>query len=206
MPVPSAAAPTAARVTAPALLRGRSHHEHAPPPTSLQRSLMLVSSLLYLCPAAAWFHFGFVKLCAAFGAVTMLSVTADSGGGILPEALMRPMRVADRTVGTLSLISSVVCNSNSILNWFLSMAAVLSALCFLTTGRASATADPCNRWRYLFLHGMWHAYGSGVLVMVTFHAQREAARPASHPEASAAGIAILTLLASIFVAHVDQNI
>ena len=140
MPVPSAAAPTAARVTAPALLRGRSHHEHAPPPTSLQRSLMLVSSLLYLCPAAAWFHFGFVKLCAAFGAVTMLSVTADSGGGILPEALMRPMRVADRTVGTLSLISSVVCNSNSILNWFLSMAAVLSALCFLTTGRALSPA------------------------------------------------------------------
>ena len=102
----------------------------------------------------------------------MLSVGADSlGGGLLPEGVMRPLRMADRTVGTVGLISSVVCNASSPTNTALALGAVATSLCILAKGRAVARAEPAARWKYLCVHGTWHAYGAAVVVAVTWRAQ-----------------------------------
>ena len=184
----------------PALLRGESHHRNAPPPTKLQRSLMALSSLMYLCPAFAWFHFDFAKIGSAFCMVALLSVIADSGGGIIPERIMVPSRVADRTVGTSSLLTSVYLNSNSILNFLLSFAAVLSSLCFLTSGRAWAQKHPRKRWTYLLLHGSWHVYGSFILVAVTFAAQAQA-----EPTSFSFSIGATCLIAAILIMYAERQ-
>ncbi len=152
---------------------GAGHHALGAPPLSVsQRVIMGVSSLFYLCSAAAWHRFGFHRLCCWFCLVAALSVCADAMSGLLHDQLMRRVRIADRSVGTAGLISAVVCNSNSPTNLLLSLASVLSALCWLVKGRSVAIARPRNRWEYLFFHGMWHAWGAIALVAVTFHAQR----------------------------------
>ena len=86
---------------------------------------------------------------------------------------MVPLRMADRTAGTIGLLSSVVCNSTSPTNATLTLAAVLTSLCFLAKGRAVAKAEPASRWKYLAFHGTWHAYGAAALVAVTFRAQQQ---------------------------------
>ena len=96
---------------------------------------------------------------------------ADAGGGILPEVVMRRLRVCDRTVGTIALLSSVYSNSNSLSNTALSVLAVVSSLCWLAKGRAVARAEPLSRWKYLLLHATWHAWGAAALVAVTVRAQ-----------------------------------
>ena len=133
---------------------------------------MAASSICYVGPAAAWASFGFVRLARCFCAVSVLSVGADSLGGVLlPERAMRPLRIADRAVGTLSLLCSVSFNMTSPSNSALTLAAVLSSLCFLHKGRAVARAEPAARWKYLAFHGLWHAYGAAVLCAVTWRAQ-----------------------------------
>ena len=136
---------------------------------------MAGSSLLYLACAHTWWRFKFVGLSRCFCLVSILSLGADAGGGILSEATMRPLRMVDRTVGTAGLVSSVVYNSTSPLNALLAILAVLTSLCFLATGRRVARADPQQRWRYLGWHAGWHAYGAAALVAVTCRAQM------SHP-------------------------
>jgi hypothetical protein len=152
-------------------LSGAGHAVGAPPFTPPQRALMAASSLLYLCCAATWQHYGHSWLGGCFCLVSILSVGADAGGGVLPESVMLPLRMADRIVGTVGLLSSVACNSNSPTNFLFSLLAVLSSLCFLTKGRAVAKAEPTARWTYLVYHGSWHAYGAAVLAAVTWRAQ-----------------------------------
>ena len=156
---------------APSLLAGEGHSAGAPPFTRLQRLLMVASSLLYLSCAHAWQRYSFVWLARCFVLVSALSVGADSGTDVLPESVMRPLRVADRTVGTTGLLSSVLANSTSPLNTLLSVSAVLTSLLFLAKGRRVARADPRARWRYLGWHASWHAYGAAVLVATTVCAQ-----------------------------------
>ena len=84
---------------------------------------------------------------------------------------MRPLRMVDRTVGTVGVLSSVIFNATSPTNGLLALSAVLSALCLLAKGRRVARADPKARWTYLAWHGSWHAYGAAVLVAVTWKAR-----------------------------------
>ena len=132
---------------------------------------MAASSLLYVGPAFAWMSYNYWWLGRCFCLVAVLSVGADSGGGILPEANMKPLRIADRAVGTVALLSSVVFNSTSPTNCAFSIIAVVTSLCWLAKGRAVRSADPTARWTYLFFHGGWHAYGAAALVAVTRRAQ-----------------------------------
>ncbi len=153
-------------------LTGANHtKDKAPPFTPLQRLLMALSSLLYLWCAFTFHHFGCWKLFACFCVTSSLSVSADSLTDVVPERVMVPLRVLDRSIGTISLLSSVIVNSNSMTNTILSLAAVLSSLRFLAKGRSVAKSQPKARWTYLAYHGMWHAYGAAVLVGVTYIAQ-----------------------------------
>lgn len=153
-------------------LSGESNTSGAPPWTPAQRVIMALSSLLYLASAYCWHRFGFLLLSRCFCAVSILSVGADAGGGLLPEQrVMRPLRMADRTVGTVGLLSSVITNSNSPLNTFFSVMAMLTSLCFLARGRQVSRAAPLARWRYLAWHASWHGYGAAALVAITLKAQ-----------------------------------
>ena len=152
------------------MLSGEAHERRGL--SSSQRVVMAASSVCYLACAATWRAYSYVNLARCFGCVCVLSVGADSlGGVVLPERVMRPLRVADRAVGTVSLLCSVLFNMTSIVNSALTLAAVLSSLCFLAKGRAVAKAEPAARWKYLAYHGLWHAYGAAVLCAVTVRAQ-----------------------------------
>mmetsp|Transcript_15675 Transcript_15675/g.50230 ORF Transcript_15675/g.50230 Transcript_15675/m.50230 type:complete len:169 (-) Transcript_15675:61-567(-) len=153
------------------LRSGDGHGKGAPPWTPAQRLLMAGSSLLYLGCAAAWARYGFRRLAGWFCLVSVLSCCGDAGGGLLPEWVMRRVRAADRAVGTVALLASVIFNATSVLNATLAVAAVLTSLLWLAKGRRVARAEPRARWRYLLFHGMWHAYGAAVLVAVTVRAQ-----------------------------------
>jgi hypothetical protein len=151
---------------------GQGHHQKGVPPlNAAQRFIMACSSLLYLGSAAAWLSYGFYVLGAWFCAVSILSVCADSLSGLLPESLMQYARIADRTVGTIGLCAAVVCNSTTVVNAMLSGAAVVTSLCWFVAGRTVAKADPTARGKYLFFHGMWHAWGAAALVAITYTAQ-----------------------------------
>ena len=155
-----------------ATLRSGGGHasKEAPPLTALQRLVMGASSLLYLVCAASWLRVGFFWLGMWFCMVSALSVCGDALSGLLRDGLMQRVRVADRTVGTFGLLASVVFNSTTTLNTILSLAAVSTALLWLAKGRAVAKAEPRARWRYLYYHGMWHAYGAAVLTALTINA------------------------------------
>lgn len=159
---------------AAAQLTGKAHHsEGTPPLTTTQRFVMGLSSLLYLLPAAAWAHFGFNILCAWFCLVSLLSISADALSGLLPESLMQVVRICDRSIGTIGLVSAVLANSTSVANTVLALLAVATSLAWFVKGRLTAQAAPTARWRYLFFHAMWHAWGALALVAVTITAQPE---------------------------------
>ena len=124
---------------------GKQHHKAGtPPPPLLQRVLMACSSLLYLCCSYAWSHFGYRWLGLWFCLVSALSVAADAGSGLLPERAIGRLRVADRLVGSIGLVTSVVINSDSIPHAGLCCLATASSLCWLAAGRV-ARAEPHNR-------------------------------------------------------------
>jgi len=160
---------------AAALSSGKQHHKAGtPPPSVLQRVLMACSSLLYLCCSYAWSRFSYRWLGVWFCLVSALSVVADAGGGLLTERVIGTLRVADRLVGSIGLVASVVINSDSILHAGLCLLAVASSLCFLAKGRAVARAEPQNRRKYLAYHGCWHAWGAAALASVTLYVQAQA--------------------------------
>ena len=132
---------------------------------------MAFSSLLYLGCAYTWLRFGFVVLSSCFCLVSLLSVGADAGGNVLSERTMRPLRMADRTIGTIALLSAVGCNCTSPLNAVLAILAMLSSVAFLAKGRRVARDNPHARRAYLAWHATWHAYGAAALVAVTCRAQ-----------------------------------
>lgn len=161
---------------------GKAHHAGATPPlTPAQRLVMAASSMLYLCCAAAWWHFGFLRLGAFYCVSSACSVCADSLGGLLPEPVMQRLRMVDRTVGTIGTVFAVAFNCTSLANCAVALAAVATSLCWLAKGRAVAKAEPRARWKYLFFHGMWHAYGAASLVALTFLAQSPAPPPPPPP-------------------------
>ena len=143
---------------AAAMSSGKQHHKAGtPPPPLLQRVLMACSSLLYLCCSYAGSHFGYPWLGLWFCLVSALSVAADAGSGLLPERAIGRLRVADRLVGSIGLVTSVVINSDSIPHGGLCCLATASSLCWLAAGRAVARAEPHNRRKYLAYHSCWHA-------------------------------------------------
>ena len=137
---------------------------------------MGASSLIYILPAAAWFNFGFRKLGAVFCLVSSLSVTADALSGLVAESAMRWIRICDRSIGTAALLSAVFFNSTSPSNFLLALLAVCTSLAWFVKGRMVAKDAPKERWRYLFYHGMWHAWGACALVLTTFNAQQLSSR------------------------------
>lgn len=159
---------------AAAISSGKQHHKAgSPPPTVLQRVVMACSSLLYLCCSYAWSRFGYRWLGLWFCLVSALSVAADAGSGLLPERAIEALRVADRLVGSIGLVTSVVINSDSVLHAGLCFLAVASSLCWLAKGRAVARAEPHNRCKYLAYHSCWHAWGAAALASVTMHVQAQ---------------------------------
>ena len=159
---------------AAAISSGKQHHKAGtPPPTVLQRVVMACSSLLYLCCSYAWSRFGYRWLGLWFCLVSALSVAADAGSGLLPERAIEALRVADRLVGSIGLVTSVVINSDSVLHAGLCFFAVASSLCWLAKGRAVARAEPHNRRKYLAYHSCWHAWGAAALASVTMHVQAQ---------------------------------
>ena len=158
---------------AAAISSGKQHHKAGKPPTVLQRVFMACSSLLYLCCSYAWSRFGYRWLGLWFCLVSALSVVADAGSGLLPERASGTLRMADRLVGSIGLVTSVAINSNSILHAGLCCLAVASSLCWLARGRAVARAEPHNRRKYLAYHSCWHAWGAAALASVTVHVQAQ---------------------------------
>ena len=122
---------------AAAMSSGKQHHKAGtPPPPVLQRVLMACSSLLYLCCSYAWSRFGYRWLGLWFCLVSALSVAADAGSGLLSERAIGRLRVADRLVGSIGLVTSVAINSDSIPHAGLCCLATASSLCWLAAGRA----------------------------------------------------------------------
>ena len=77
---------------------------------------------------------------------------------------------------------------------------MLSSLCFLTSGRAWAQKHPRKRWTYLLLHGLWHVYGSFILVAVTFAAQAQA-----EPTSFSFSIGATCLIAAILIMYAERQ-
>ena len=140
-------------------------------PDDTQRFVMGLSSLLYRRRGSVG-SFGFNILCAGFCLVSLLSISADALSGLLPESLMQVVRICDRSIGTIGLISAVLANSTSVAIR-VALLAVATSLAWFVKGRLTAQAAPTARWRYLFFHAMWHAWGALALVAVTITAQPE---------------------------------
>ena len=146
-------------------------HRKGPPLSQSQRVVMASSSLLYCVPAATFWALSFHNLGRLFCLVSGFSVAADALSGLLPGRAMRVVRLCDRSVGTLELMLAVYVNSTTRINFVLSMAAVLTSLAWLAKGRMVGASQPDRRWKYLFYHAGWHAWGAAALNLVTTRAQ-----------------------------------
>ena len=139
----------------------------------MQRTLMAISSLLYLACAWTWLHYGFIILGQSFFVVTALSLAADSCLEPIAPGLVPLSRIADRTVGVLVLVTSTLLNCTSWCNAALSFSAVSSAVLCLSQAREAAKTSPHDRWPWVRWHITWHAWGAFAMCAVTWMAQTE---------------------------------
>jgi len=136
--------------------------------TTFDQVVMSASCMAYLLCSMTWAWFGFAKLASWFVLVSFASTVAD--GIRVPWA---PIRVFDRIVGSLGLVTSMVVNCTSVFNVGLVVVTAVSALYWLRASRAAAVRATtlAGHRRYVLTHATWHVWGAIALCAMTTYVQ-----------------------------------